>query len=1117
MAHDRSSAALTALTGTPRRSPSPQRPPRNHFTSDDSFLAARGLLADSTSSSCASLAPSAAAATDEAQLTPFQRALRKHVELTGADPAKLPPRARNSMRFSIANSTASMHSVVVVAAKGPASAQERGRRRTLSPPPSSTATTTATNPNDRGGASSTAASSSSSVLLSTSLPPSADTSKIFVRKHSASPVCCRVAPPMMPAAVSEKPADVPLPPKKLCSAATVAASVDSSTTSVMTASPVTTGVSQKREDSAKTGTEPVEPQSTEPASPGQSSDSSPRTPSESRYHRSHHHKNKRSVSPERQRHRHSIDTETSTDAQKEAPPGNGVGETAHSTPTSVPDTAKFQSVFKNPESSFSWRDHSRLQVQLSQLIEMKGPVFQETLEKFEKMDKIREEMEDLELKNAENNLRQLDDVIAAALAGTKSYHKELSPTDFTLGDMVGRGAAGKVYKGVWNNQTVAIKHYSEDNMAFDIKDFKKELTLMSVFDHENLISCIGACTKDFNHLYIVTELMPFSLGSYVEKNEIDLKVCLHFASGIAKGLAYLHSYHVIHRDVKPANVLLTASLEVKIIDFGNSRVVNNTGALTANLGTVQYMAPELFENKGYTEKIDIYALGILMWEMSARQQPYIDKPSWAIPVAVSKGDRPTLPKSISASFAKLIKACWHGVPAKRPTILEVRECLRKIDLEEAQLHAMLLRPACGNWETGQGVTDEGTTTDVNSEAAPKWLVPSEVLSFDLSASAFPIATPVTHSFDIFNNTDTQLKYSFENYDDGNLSISLNKTKGNIKPKARKALEVSVTLVSKTNTALRIPLLIAGDKQFIDFIIRSDAGLFGVDPMSLNREIDSGLKVPAVLILFKKALIHNQGLETPNIFMQPGDPAEVKRLQELANRGQFVATMQQSPHDIAQLIKVWFRNLPTGLLNEIPPEVLDSIDSLEQCLQTIRKLSYFNQVVLEWLMRMLTTVAKKQAVNKMTPQLLAFAIAPNLFHARDLEAKRHLQATTDLLHMMIGWFVDPSFLFKRDTVSMSSAAAAASASSSSSSSSTTSSTSTSTASPSGTSASSTSAPTSATTTTTDGSSVIPDDIAATGVLIGSLLSTQASGLPPPPPVKSTLPLVLQPVDTTNDKP
>jgi len=97
-------------------------------------------------------------------------------------------------------------------------------------------------------------------------------------------------------------------------------------------------------------------------------------------------------------------------------------------------------------------------------------------------------------------------------------------------------------------------------------------------------------------------------------------------------------------------------------------VVDKHAPMTGNVGTVCWIAPEIFNNKKlYTEKADVYSYGIILWELLMRQMPFDDTESFTIPLLVTKGKRPKIPKNTSKEWCKLIEKCWHQKPDKRPT------------------------------------------------------------------------------------------------------------------------------------------------------------------------------------------------------------------------------------------------------------------------------------------------------------------------------------------------------------------------------------------------------------------------------------------------------------------
>ena len=153
------------------------------------------------------------------------------------------------------------------------------------------------------------------------------------------------------------------------------------------------------------------------------------------------------------------------------------------------------------------------------------------------------------------------------------------------------------------------------------------------------------------------------------------------AIGIAAGLAHIHNLGVIHRDIKPANILLNDKMWPLISDFGLSRdVPTEADDITRGIGTPLYMAPEILKGEVYERPADVYAYGLLLYELVTGNPIFQHiKSSTELVRELEKGTRPQFDSSVATEWKELIESCWDTLPANRPTMQEVAERLRDID------------------------------------------------------------------------------------------------------------------------------------------------------------------------------------------------------------------------------------------------------------------------------------------------------------------------------------------------------------------------------------------------------------------------------------------------------
>jgi serine/threonine protein kinase len=143
--------------------------------------------------------------------------------------------------------------------------------------------------------------------------------------------------------------------------------------------------------------------------------------------------------------------------------------------------------------------------------------------------------------------------------------------------------------------------------------------------------------------------------------------------GIALGMQYVHSCQVMHRDLKPANILFDCDLHPYVADFGTARTSNLDVTLTQGIGTPFYLAPEMYsENENYTPKIDVYAFGLILYEIVAANKLLTDDSRklklWKDFV---NGNRPEIPGIVGPRVRSMIERCWSAFPDKRPEFSEI--------------------------------------------------------------------------------------------------------------------------------------------------------------------------------------------------------------------------------------------------------------------------------------------------------------------------------------------------------------------------------------------------------------------------------------------------------------
>jgi serine/threonine protein kinase len=331
---------------------------------------------------------------------------------------------------------------------------------------------------------------------------------------------------------------------------------------------------------------------------------------------------------------------------------------------------------------------------------------------------------------------------------SRNWQIELGQLEF--GEPLGKGAAGTVYAAKYNGMDVAVKQLqvsSFDDTGETVTEAQSEAKVLGTFFHPNIIrfygvayadeketqlaserltqrltstdilpdpkgkhqlqtwaSAVDQCVKQ--NIFIVLEQCKYSLKDVVygskEKYVLDTPSLFNMFEQITAGMAYLHKHEVLHRDLKPGNILVDSQNTVKIADFGTAKMneerqdgtltskrrieaIQQEREMTAFVGTPVFMAPEIMTDEGrtarYGDKADVYSLGMTMWSLWTRQRPFADEKHAHLSMftllnAVAEGARPKVPKDTPPLLSFLIQDCWQKEPEKRPSMEHLLEKLR---------------------------------------------------------------------------------------------------------------------------------------------------------------------------------------------------------------------------------------------------------------------------------------------------------------------------------------------------------------------------------------------------------------------------------------------------------
>jgi LIM domain kinase 1 len=266
--------------------------------------------------------------------------------------------------------------------------------------------------------------------------------------------------------------------------------------------------------------------------------------------------------------------------------------------------------------------------------------------------------------------------------------KYISPSKLQLQEELGRGAFGLVYKGVYQQNVVAVK-----SMAISDDDVRelitREVSLLKEVSHPAIVKFIGISKRAAQELLLVMEFVPGGeLYDLLTDSSVDVTwdMKLSWASDIASALSYLHDKSIIHRDLKSENILVCEDIsKVKLADFGFARIAERQTQRMSLCGSMYFNAPELILGEGYNSMVDIYSYGIFLLEVITRASVDLTRSEDNHFTLDVKELRKSMPDDCPDQFWMIAFSCCNFNPEKRPTANKLVSYLNAVKVKLASL------------------------------------------------------------------------------------------------------------------------------------------------------------------------------------------------------------------------------------------------------------------------------------------------------------------------------------------------------------------------------------------------------------------------------------------------
>jgi eukaryotic-like serine/threonine-protein kinase len=252
---------------------------------------------------------------------------------------------------------------------------------------------------------------------------------------------------------------------------------------------------------------------------------------------------------------------------------------------------------------------------------------------------------------------------------------------YEVGDLVGLGGTARVHRARDRaaDTTVAVKIFPPGSAAGPGGDGSRELALLSGMQHPGLVGVHDSGFDDHGRPFVVMDFVDGqSLATRLRAGVLAAPAAARLGAALADALAYVHARGIVHRDVKPGNVLLDGEGRPQLTDFGIARLIDATRVTATGLvvGTAAFMAPEQVRGEVVGPPADVYALGLLLLEAATGRREFEGA---ALESAIARLHRsPVIPADLPEPLASTIRQMTATDPSERPTAPDVATALRAL-------------------------------------------------------------------------------------------------------------------------------------------------------------------------------------------------------------------------------------------------------------------------------------------------------------------------------------------------------------------------------------------------------------------------------------------------------